>query len=186
MISHIKGIVLHKTEKYLVLETGGLGYKVFPLPETLGKAVISEEKEFWIHHSIREDAQNLFGFETLDELEFFELIIGISGIGPKTGLNILGVAGLQTLKNAVSTGDTSHLIKVSGVGKKNAEKIVLELKGKFEDEENNIMKEEVDALEALKSLGYSHKDARDALKEVSVNAKNTSDRIKEALKILGK
>ena len=186
MISHIRGKIIHKEEKYLIVEAGGLGYKVFTTGEIVEKTILDREISLWTYLSIREDSHDLYGFDTKDELDFFELLIGISGIGPKSALNILNIASLESLKKAVSSGDTSHLIKVSGIGKKNAEKIVLELKGKFGDETEFTLRDEVDALEALKSLGYSHKDAREALKSVSERASNTQDRIKEALKILGR
>jgi Holliday junction DNA helicase RuvA len=114
------------------------------------------------------------------------MLISISGIGPKTALNVLSVSSVSALKKAISTSDVSHLVKVSGIGKKIADKIVLELKDKVEgsDENGPTLREEVDAIEALKALGYSQKEAREALKEAS--GKTTSERIKEALKILGK
>jgi len=171
----------------MVVETGGIGYKVFATSDLIERSLLHSSISVWTYPAIRENSHDLYGFETIDELDFFELLIGISGIGPKSALNILNVASLESLKHAVSSGDTSHLVKVSGIGKKNAEKIVLELKGKFEENENQAgMKEEVDALEALKSLGYGHKEAREALKAVSDKATKTGDRIKEALKILGK
>jgi Holliday junction DNA helicase RuvA len=185
MIIHLKGTILHKEDKYIVLDIAGVGYKIFGTTETIESGGVGEEKSFWIHHVIREDASDLFGFVVKSELEFFEMLIGISGIGPRTALGILNVTTVGALKKAVSTGDTSHLTKVSGIGKKNADKIVLELKGKFEKEENNYgFKEEVDAIEALQSLGYSQHDARNALKEVAGGT--TQERIKQALKILNK
>lgn len=186
MISHLNGKTIYKEEKYLIIEVNNVGYKVFAPLEIIEKGVLDAPISLWTYLAIRENAHDLYGFELKDELDFFELLIGISGIGPKTALGILNVASISALKKAASSGDTSHLTKVSGIGKKNAEKIVLELKGKFEEDDNLGFKEEVDALEALKSLGYSHKDARDALKNVSSTATNTSDRIKAALKILGK
>lgn len=187
MITHLKGKVIHKDEKYLVLETGGVGYKIFGTFETIESSSLDQEKSFWIHHAIREDASDLYGFVAKDELDFFELLISISGIGPRTALGILNVTTVSALKRAVSSGDTSHLVKVSGIGKKNAEKIVLELKDKFKqgDEGGAGYKEEVDALDALKSLGFSHNDAREALKQVNGET-STGDKIKKALKILGK
>lgn len=185
MISHIKGKVIDKNEKFLVVETGGLGYKVFGTLELIEKTKLNADISLWTHLAIRDVSHDLYGFIEKEELDFFELLIGISGIGPKSALNILSIATLTSLKKAVSSGDSAHLVKVSGIGKKNAEKIVLELKGKFEESAPDT-KEEVDALEALKSLGYSYKEAHDALKKVSEKASTTSDRIKEALKILGK
>ncbi len=185
MISHIKGKIIDKSDKFLVVEAGGIGYKVFGTFELLEKSHMDSDISLWTHLAIRDVSHDLYGFLAKEELDFFELLIGISGIGPKSALNILSIATLSSLKKAVSSGDSAHLVKVSGIGKKNAEKIVLELKGKFE-ETSPDSKEEVDALEALKSLGYSYKEAHDALKKVSEKAVNTSDRIKEALRLLGK
>ncbi|MFA6463969.1 MAG: Holliday junction branch migration protein RuvA, partial [Candidatus Paceibacterota bacterium] len=127
MIAYIKGTILSKEEKYLIVLVSGIGYKISASFEVIGKAKIDSEIELWIHHHIRDDASDLYGFEKKDEREFFDLLLGISGIGPKSALNILNVATVSDLKKAVSTADTSHLIKVSGLGKKMAEKIVLEL-----------------------------------------------------------
>lgn len=186
MIIHLKGIVLHKEEKFLVLDVNGLGYKVFGTFETIESGHTGQEKSLWIYHAVREDVEDLFGFTTKDELDFFELLIGISGIGPRTALGILNVTTVSALKKAVASNDTSHLTKVSGIGKKNADKIVLELKGKFSEEDSEGgFKEEVDAIEALQSLGYSQSDARKALKEIPNNT-STQERIKLALKSLNK
>jgi Holliday junction DNA helicase RuvA len=185
MIIHLKGKVIHKEDKYIVLDINGIGYKVFGTFETIESGHVGQDKSLWVHHAVREDAEDLFGFITKEELDFFEMLIGISGIGPRTALGILNVTTVSALKKAVASNDTSHLTKVSGIGKKNADKIVLELKGKFDKEDiTGGFKEEVDALEALKSLGYSHNDAREALK--SVKSIDTTDKIKEALKILGR
>lgn len=184
MIRHITGKLIHKDEKFLVIETGGLGYKVFATSELIEKSHLESTLSLWTHTAIRDDAHDLYGFGDKEELDFFELLIGISGIGPKSALNILSLANISTLKKAVSSGESGHLVKISGISKKNAEKIVLELKGKFGDSAPDT-KEESDALEALKSLGYSYKEAHDALKKVG-EAPKTSDKIKEALKILGK
>ncbi len=188
MIGYIKGVVIDKSEKNLTLLTGGLGYKVSCLFESIEKARNQEEIEFWTHDHIREDARELYGFETRDERDFFSLLLTISGIGPKTALNILNIASIDALKKAAVTGDTSHLVKVSGIGKKNAEKIVLELKGKFKESENSgeHLKHEVEAIEALKALGYNHKDARNALQEIPQGMNSTEERIKAALKLLAK
>jgi Holliday junction DNA helicase RuvA len=186
MIAYIKGIVLSKEEKYLVLLVSGIGYKISAPFEVIGKAKLDSEMEFWIHQHIREDSSDLYGFEKKEDKDFFEILLGISGIGPKSAINILNVATVNDLKKAVSTSDTSHLIKVSGIGKKMAEKIVLELKGKFNDDETVSLKSEVEAIEALKALGYSQKESRDALKSIPNTLHTPEDRIKAALKLLGK
>lgn len=169
---------------------GGIGFKVFATIETKEIAVKGNSISLFTHLVVREDALDLYGFITEDELKFFEMLINISGIGPKTALNVLSISSVPALKRAISDGDTSHLIKVSGIGKKVAEKIVLELKDKFENEvkdENNIsLRDELDAIEALKALGYSQNESRNALKEVSKDITKTGERIKAALKMLGK
>jgi Holliday junction DNA helicase RuvA len=132
---------------------------------------------------------DLYGFRNTNELSFFELLLDVSGIGPRSALGILAIASIETLRRAIATGDTTYLNKVSGIGKKTAEKIVLELRDKFEDYKDDSMsdgaiKEEGDLLEALKSLGYSQNEARDALKQIPSSVEGTNARIKEALRIL--
>ena len=187
MIGHLKGEVIDKEEKSLILSINGVGYKIYATTEAIESSIIGRESSFWTHHVIREEASDLFGFPNKEDLSLFELLISISGIGPRTALGILSVTTASTLKKAVSSGDTSHLIKVSGIGKKNAEKIVLELKGKFDSEEErySALSEEVDALDALKALGFDHKTAREALKQVT-DSSSTEDKIKKALKLLGR
>lgn len=144
------------------------------------------EVEVWTYLAVRENAMDLFGFESNEGLDFFEMLISVSGIGPKTALNILNIAEIKTIKEAVSSGDVTHLTKVSGIGKKNAEKIVLELRDKLglAEASEESLKGDVDALEALKTLGYSQGEAREALKKVSSDTKDTAGKIKEALKVL--
>lgn len=184
MIGSIRGTIVLKTEKFVIVETAGVGYKISISVDTLSKIQkIGDEVFIWTHTIVREDALDLYGFIDRQELEFFEMLISVSGIGPKSGLAILGIASIETLRQAIGTGDTSYLTKISGIGRKTAEKIVLELRDKFEGEESGTLKEEMDALEALKSLGYSQNEARDALKNVT--ATDTNAKIKEALKNLG-
>jgi Holliday junction DNA helicase RuvA len=192
MISRLTGKIVHIDLKYIVLDVNGVGYKVATTVDIMSK-IGKDDKEItlWTYLAVRETALDLYGFLSLAELNFFELLITISGIGPKTALGILNSASVHSLETAIQTGDTSHLTKVSGIGKKVADKIVMELKDKVSKvahtpESKTEMKSDSDALEALKSLGYSQNEARDALKEVAKDVKKTSDKIKEALKILGK
>ncbi len=189
MITHLRGKVLDKEERSIVLDVHGIGYKIFATGQTLDALHEGNDYSLWTHLAVREDAQTLYGFPSKDELKFFELLIAsVSGIGPKTALGILNVSSVSNIRKAVSTGDTSHLTKVSGIGKKMAEKIVLELKGKFEaDISAGIsLRDEVDALEALKALGYKHNEAREALKDIDSTITDTGERVKKALKMLGK
>jgi holliday junction DNA helicase RuvA len=191
MISRLTGTIVHTDLKYVVLDVAGVGYKVSISPDIFSKLDKKGELTLWTYLAVREDALDLYGFLSLAELKFFELLITISGIGPKTAMGILNVASVHSLETAIQTGDTTHLTKVSGIGKKVAEKIVLELKDKVIEtsgsaEHQQLMKNDADALEALKSLGYSPTEARDALKELPKTITKTNDKIKEALKVLGK
>ncbi len=191
MITHIHGKVIWNNDRYLVVETGGLGYKIFGTTELCLSSSKNSNKEIelWLHEVIREDANDLYGFREKADLDFFELLISISGIGPKSALGIMNVSPVSVIQRAVAEGDTSHLTKVSGIGKKLAEKIVLELKDKIINvnyENTGSLKSEIEVLEALKAIGYDHNDAREALKQIPANITETKERIRHALKILGK
>mgnify|MGYP001594293462 FL=1 len=188
MIGSIKGKIKFKTDKFLIVETSGVGYKINVSSDVLSKISRNESlgiNFFWIHTHVREDALDLYGFLERSELEFFEMLISISGIGPRSALTILGIASIETLRKAIATSDTSYLTKISGIGKKTAERIVIELRDKMGTElGEKSLQGELDALEALKSLGYSQNEAREALKKVSPDG-NTNTKIREDLKILG-
>jgi holliday junction DNA helicase RuvA len=184
MIGYLKGTVVRQDLRSVILDVGGVGYRVFANTATLGDAT-GKPMEFWTHLAVRENALDLYGFSTEEELRFFELLISVSGIGPKSASAILAAASLSSLRQAVTSGDTSHLTKVSGIGRKNAEKIVLELKGKVEllAGESPASAGDADVLEALKSLGYSERDAREALKKIP-GEESTGEKVKKALKLL--
>lgn len=188
MIARLEGIIVYKDEKSLIIDVSGVGYKLSVTAESLGNAVLGEHTSFWVYTAVRENSIDLYGFKNTNELSFFELLLDVSGIGPKSALSILVIASIDTLKRAIATGDTSYLNKVSGIGKKTAEKIVVELRDKlsaYKSEDGaGSLKDESDILEALKSLGYSQTQARDALKEVPPEVIGTNARIKEALRIL--
>lgn len=184
MIGFLKGTVINQDLKSVILDVSGVGYKIYTNTAILEKN-LEEVVSFWTYLAVRENSLDLYGFQTKEELDFFELLITVSGIGPKSALGILSLASIQNLKHAISTGDTSHLVKVSGIGKKNAEKIVLELKDKIEnlEEMSGPLSYDMDALEALKALGYNERDSREALKKVS-DIKDTGEKVKKALKLL--
>lgn len=190
MISFLKGIVAFRGNSHIVLDVQGVGYKVRVTGDTLDKlaSVGQSPVSLWTHLAVREDALDLYGFLSQEELDFFELLITISGIGPKTALGILNLAPVKTLRSAVIASDPARLTKISGISKKNAEKIVLELKSKFEGftlEEGGHYEDDGDALEALKGLGYSEKHAREALKKLDKSIIGTGEKVKAALKQIG-
>lgn len=183
MIGYLKGKIIHQDLKSVILDVSGVGYKIFTSLASLDSSK-NDIQEFWTYLAVRENAMDLYGFTTKEELGFFELLITVSGIGPKSAMGILSVASVSNLRNAIVSGDTSHLVKVSGVGKKNAEKIVVELKDKLVSSgEEYHVSGDVDVIEALKSLGYGEREAREALKKV-IGENSTSEKIKKVLKIL--
>ncbi|MEX0917420.1 MAG: Holliday junction branch migration protein RuvA [Candidatus Paceibacterota bacterium] len=190
MIAELEGVVLRKYKDSVVLSVGGVGYLVHTPLDVVAPLKESEVTHLFTHLAIREHAHDLYGFRSEEERNFFELLIGISGIGPRSALAILNLADVETLRSAASSGDTAYLTKVSGIGKKNAEKIVLELRDKIgaleTDSIQHLQKEEADAFEALRSLGYSLSEIREALKQIPEGAETTNERVREALKILGR
>ena len=187
MISYIEGKIKMRGNKFLVIMANGLGYKVYALPDTLVKS--KNEASLWTHLRVKEDALDLYGFESYPEMEFFETLIQISGIGPKSAMGILSIAPLDTIKKAIASGEVSYLTKVSGIGKKTAERIIVELRdkmGRLDELSGAMFKDEQDVLEALKSLGYSPAEAREAIKKIPDDVIGVNARIKEALKMLGK
>ncbi|MBU2028484.1 Holliday junction branch migration protein RuvA [Patescibacteria group bacterium] len=189
MLAKIKGKIEYIKSGYAVIGVGGLGYKVFSTPYILGKIAGQEEAEFFLHTHVREDVLALYGFLAQEELDMFELLISISGIGPKAGLGILCIASPKTIKTAILNEDSSILTKVSGIGKKTAERVILELKNKVADISIGDKEEAVvdsDAIEALSGMGYSVTEARDILKSAPKDIKDVGERIKWALRNLGK
>ena len=194
MISLLRGNIVEIGLRSVIIDVHGVGYKVGLTDDAIHTVKNGSEITVWTHMAVRENSQDLYGFLSKKERDFFELLITVSGIGPKTALNILSLVSSDTLANAIRTGSTAHLIKVSGIGRKTAEKIVLDLKEKIGgyaggEELSAGMSSDADAIEALKALGYEAGDARDALKKVSVdkNGKEITDigaKVKAALKVL--
>lgn len=188
MIGHLEGDVQKVGDGWLIVSVGGVGYKVAVTGNTLAHAKNGTRAALWTHMVVREDALELYGFETEEELRFFELLIPISGIGPKSALAILDIASVETLRSAIAEGNTGYLTNVSGIGRKRAEKIVLELRDKVgltEAESGKVLRGDEEALEAMKALGYSREEARDALRKVPRTVTSGSERLREALKALG-
>ncbi len=190
MISHITGEVILKNDKFVIIDVSGVGYKVYISIDSIRKIGVKGEKvNLWTYLSVRENVLDLYGFMNYAEVDLFEMLIGISGVGPKSALGIMGVAPLDTLKSAIASGDTSYLTKVSGIGKKNAEKIILELRDKLgaieSESKTGVFSADTDVIDALQALGYSATEAREALKEVPKETTGASKKITEALKHLG-
>ena len=171
-----------------MVEVGGIGFLVHTTPSYIEKLRRNAEAKFWTHMAVRETDISLYGFETEEDLKMFESLLSVSGIGPKSALAIISVAGLSTLEDAIISGNTAILTKIAGIGKKTADKIVLELSGKIASskEMSGDMKDDLDVFEALQALGYRDHQITAALKEMPAGTEGANDKIKQALKILGK
>lgn len=182
MIAKLSGTVSFLHPLWCVIDVSGIGYRVYAHPTTLVQLVADTPAVLWVHHSVREDSQELFGFTTPEELALFELLISVSGIGPRSGLGLLALADVPTLAGSIARGDADYLTRVSGVGKKTAQKVVLELKDKvsqFAVADTNT--DDADVLDALMQMGYTRADAREALKLVPKSIVGVSARLKTAL-----
>lgn len=184
MIGLIEGTVVAHRSGRIVVQTSGIGYLVavcslFDFPQ-------GGQVSLHTHLAVRENALDLYGFKDTEGLAMFEALITIPKIGPKTALQILVQADVYTLKKAILTQDPVYLTKISGLGKKTAEKIVLELKDHFDTAEyaEQTGEEDTDAMDALLALGYGHRDVRDALAKIPATTSDTRKRITEALRIL--
>jgi len=190
MISRLTGTILDMGPRLVILDVHDVGYKVFVTDDTLHLMKVGSPATFYTYLAVRENALDLYGFLSKKDEEFFELLISVSSIGPKTALNILSLVSSDALSSAIRSGSTAHLVKVSGIGRKTAEKIVLELKDKLgalaDSELAAGMSSDMDAIEALKALGYDGNESREALKKIDASITDTGAKVKAALKYIGK
>ena len=190
MIASLDGIVVSISATDAVLEVNGVGYRVFAGPATLSGLRSGERAKLHTHHLVREDAQSLYGFATIEELVFFELITTVSGVGTKVGLAIVSSRPVADLELAILQGDTAVLTAVSGVGKRLAGRIVLELKEKVVaagDAASVGSGGEGEVIAALEALGYSSREGREAARQAvaALGPDSTlEDRVKDALQAL--
>lgn len=189
MLYSLSGRVSLKKDNFFVLETGGIGFKVFTTAQIL-KNLPSANSEVKIFTSfqVKENAFEVYGFLTERELNFFELLNGVNGVGPKSALNIMNVDAIERLIAAISEGKPDLLTKASGIGKKTAERVVLELEGKINQvgsrQITELMESDTDIVEALTNLGYKRNQAKEALSKVDSKITKLEERTKAALKIL--
>ncbi|MFH1456535.1 MAG: Holliday junction branch migration protein RuvA [Patescibacteria group bacterium] len=193
MISYLSGKIKYKSGKSLILEVNGVGYEIFTTMAVLESLKIDQEKSFFTYLHVREDILQLYGFINAEDKKFFELLLSVSGVGPKSALQTLSVAKLSEIKKAILRDDPSLLKKVSGIGIKTAERIVIELKNKLDDlpvgkgEKTDLAScGHAGAFEALQGLGYLAQEVRDALRQVPAEVESENEIIKLALKNLGK
>ena len=189
MIYSLYGKLIEKKDNYFVVEIGGIGFSVKSSINVLKSLPqIGQLVNVFTYLHVREDALELYGFLNQEDLEFFQMLIGISGIGPKSALGVLSIEKAEKLKAAISEGRSELLTKASGVGKKTADRIILELRGKLKQKGSEkiigLMESDHDIVEALSNLGYAKTQARDALAKVDSKIVKMEERIKAALKEL--
>ncbi len=184
MIGYLSGIVQIIRDNSLILNVNGVGYKVSVGPDLLSRLHLDETIDLYVYTQVREEILALYGFESTEELDFFELLIGVSGIGPKAALGILSVAPMEKIRSSIVNQDPTLLSSVSGIGKKTAEKVVIELKNKvgatgsiFDNQE----KKAEDVYGALLQLGFKPHEASSALSELPEECKTTEERLKYCL-----
>lgn len=198
MFAYIKGNLEVKSTNYVVIENGGIGYKIFMSNKSIGTiGNIGDNVKVYTHYHVREDNISLFGFNVEEELRMFEILINVSGVGAKSALTMLADITPSSFAIAVISDDITRLTKIPGIGKKTAQRLILELKDKLKKEDisgkqieldENKKDENInnDAITALQVLGYSKKEAETVLKKIDTQKLSIEEILKQALKILGR
>ncbi|MBL4935150.1 Holliday junction branch migration protein RuvA [Clostridium sp. YIM B02515] len=195
MYEYINGIFAGVNKDYIIIENNDIGYKVYTSGNTLANMPgVNEKVKLFLQQIVREDFIGIYGFLTREELNMFNLLLGITGVGAKASLSLLSISNVNNLKYAILTGDEKTLTRAPGIGKKTAQRIILELRDKFKNDEfikdagvnistSSFNKNLSEALEALIALGYSEKEAEKALEKVN-KQEPIETIIKDSLKFL--
>ena len=191
MIAHVQGKIAEKFNSSVIVDVHGVGYEVTLSTFDFEDANLDDEKKYYTYHRVSETSEELYGFSTLAAKKIFELLISVNGVGPKAGMAILSLAPPEEVRNAIANADVAFVSKASGVGKKSAERVIVDLRDKVgvpshygATEATNLtakFDESDEALDALMALGFPLKEATDALSKVDTNLP-TEERIKQALK----
>lgn len=185
MIKTLRGRVIGKNPPQAIVESSGVGYGVFMALDALERLKINEEVFVYIHHHVAEDKQDLYGFTTPEQRDFFELLLTVSGVGPKSALSILGSNSADVLRSAIAEGKPEIFANASGIGKKTSERIIVDLKSKI-GIQPGLASGYGDTYEALSSLGYSANEVKKALASIPQEVKDTQEQLRLALKALAK
>ena len=198
MYSYIIGKVINKFKNILIFENNNIGYEIYMTEISLSELNIGEETKIYTYYNVSQDNISLFGFKNLEEKKMFENLISVSKIGAKTAIGILSSISIAEFAIAIITNDINRLSKLPGIGKKTAQRIVLEITDKVKTEEIifteekerksneqyiTVSEKEKDVVEALKVLGYNIREIEDVMKTLDI-IESTEDMIKKALKIL--
>ncbi len=190
MIAHIKGILTEKYAPTVIIDVQGVGYEITVSQIDYEKLNLNDEIKLYTYHHIREQAEELFGFTSLAAKKLFELLISVQGVGPKAAMAILSLAPAEEVRNAIANADAAYVSKASGVGKKSAERVIVDLRdkvglpayyGRKSDPQTQKPAENDEALDALMALGLNLADATKALENIDQNL-STEERIRQALK----
>ncbi len=190
MIAHVFGVVAEKFNSAVIVDVQGIGYEIQVPAGDFDSALLGQEIKFYTYHHIREQSQELFGFSSLAAKKLFELLITVQGVGPKAALAILSLGDSEQVRNAIANSDSAYITKASGVGKKTAERVAVDLSDKvglaLRTDVNSFglshpIATNDEALEALMALGYTLNDASKALEGISTEL-STADRVTQALR----
>ena len=190
MIAFLHGKLQARTDNTLIVNVGGIGYRVRVTAQTLANlGAVGADVQLHTYLRVREDELSLYGFATEDELDLFETLLTVSGIGPKVGLGILASASTDTIRFAIAQGNVEMLTAIPGIGKKTAQRLVLELKGKIDvsglKDAGELSAADEDVVDALLNLGYSAAEATRAARAVPSSAQTVEERVRVALQYLG-
>lgn len=187
------GLVYGKVDSiktpYIVIDTGGVGYKILVPQGILGKTKVGNQLKVYTYTNVREDALDLFGFETPNDLELFELFLTVPGIGPKTAIGIFTAGTTSQIRGAVLSADVSFFSQVPRLGHKNAQKIILELKSKMGGDDTIDLtggEDEKELSNALKDFGFKSDEINGVLKKIRGQEITIEEKMRQALKLLGK
>lgn len=189
MIAHVSGIVTEKFGSSLIVDVSGVGYEIQVAASDFEIALLNEEVKFYTYHHVREQSQELFGFSSLAAKKLFELLITVQGVGPKAALAILSISDSETVRNAIASSDSVFIARASGIGKKTAERVVVDLSDKVglairtnvDNRGISDIRTNDEALEALMALGYNLNDATKALEGIPTDI-STANRVRQALR----
>ena len=197
MFAYINGKIADKGANYVVIDNNGIGYKIFMSQTAIEKMKeIGEVQKVYTHYHVREDNISLYGFLSNEELRMFELLLSVSGIGAKSAIQILSAITPSAFALAVITNDVTKIVKIPGIGKKTAERMILELKDKLKTEQAVAKNEEIkeaihedekdtEAISALQVLGYTRKEIEKALEKIEIHSLSVEEIIRKALNVLG-
>lgn len=193
MIGLLQGTAIYKTDSSLILDIHGVGYRVLvPQPVLASIPLQTEQVKLFIYTHVREEALDLYGFVSPDDLRLFEYLIGVSGVGPKSALGVFSLGERSQILKAIAAGDVDFFTAVPRLGKKNAQKIIIELKSKIGSTEDLDLADESgstgdnDVVLALQGFGFTQREAQQALRQVNGQATTPEEQIRLALKYLGK